>query len=68
MFTTPIVKIPICRTNQNYTLLKEKIKFSSYIRKFRNGAVAKSYMREGFLIYDEIRKYLTINEEATTYI
>ncbi len=68
MFTTPIVQITIWRTNQNYTLLKKKMKFSSYIRNFWNKAVAKSYMREGFLIYVEIRKYLTIYEEATTYI
>jgi hypothetical protein len=26
--------------------------------------VAKSYVRKGFLIYEEIRKYLTIYEEA----
>jgi hypothetical protein len=25
-----------------------------YIRKFRSGAVAKSYMRKGFLLYEEI--------------
>jgi hypothetical protein len=30
------------------------------------GAVAKSYMRKDFLIYEEIRKYLVINEEALT--
>ncbi len=29
------------------------------------GSVAKSYMRKGFLIYEEMRKYLTIYEEAT---
>jgi hypothetical protein len=29
-----------------YTLIKKKIKFSSYIRKFIVGAVAKSYMRK----------------------
>ncbi len=32
------------------------------------GAVAKSYMGEGFLIYDEMRKYLVINEEAVSHI
>jgi hypothetical protein len=43
-----------CRTG---TLIKKKIiKFSSSIRKFRcMGAVAKSYMRKGFLIYEEVR-------------
>jgi hypothetical protein len=31
------------------------------------GAVAKSYMRKGFLIvYEEVRKYLVIFEEAVS--
>jgi hypothetical protein len=42
------------------TLIKKKIKFSSYIRKIQSGAVAKSYMRKAFLIYEEMRKYFTI--------
>jgi hypothetical protein len=32
------------------------------------GAVAKSYMRKGFLICEEIRKYLVIHEEAVRHI
>ncbi len=32
------------------------------------GAVAKSYMRKGFLIYQEMRKYLTMYEEAGCHI
>jgi hypothetical protein len=28
------------------------------------GSVAKSYMRKGFLKYEEMRKYLVIYEEA----
>jgi hypothetical protein len=28
--------------------------------------VAKSYMRKGFLIYEEMRKYLVIYEEAVS--
>jgi hypothetical protein len=42
------------------TLIKKKIKFSSYIRKFRNGAVAKSYMTNGVLIYGEIFAHFLI--------
>jgi hypothetical protein len=42
----------------SHALIKKKRKFSSYNRKFR--AVAKSYMRKGFLIYEEMLKYLTI--------
>ncbi len=44
------------------TLIKKKIKSSSYIRKFRE--VAKSYLRKGFLILEEMRKYFRIYEEA----
>jgi hypothetical protein len=43
------------------TLIKKKMKFSLYIKGIQMGAVAKSYMRKGFLIYEEIRKYLTIH-------
>ncbi len=32
------------------------------------GSVAKSYMRRGFLIYEEMRKYLVIYEEAVSQI
>jgi hypothetical protein len=32
------------------------------------GAVAKSYRRKGYLIYEEMRKYLVIYEEAVTHI
>ena len=40
----------------NQTFLKYK--------EILNGAVAKSYMRKGFLINEEMRKYLTIYEET----
>jgi hypothetical protein len=32
------------------------------------GSVAKSYMSKGYLIYEEMRKYLTIYEEAVSHI
>ncbi len=32
------------------------------------GSGAKSYMRKGFLIYEEMRKYFTIYEEAVNHI
>jgi hypothetical protein len=46
-----------------YTDKKEN-KISLIYREIQMGAVAKSYMRKGFLIYEEMRKYLTIYEEA----
>jgi hypothetical protein len=32
------------------------------------GSVAKSYLRKGFPIYEEMRKYLIICEEAISHI
>ncbi len=34
----------------------------------QSGAVAKSYMRKGFLIYEEMRKYLTAYVKAVSHI
>ncbi len=52
-----------------YTDKKENQIFLIYsIRKFRSGAVAKSYMRKGFLIYEEMRKYFPIYEEAVSHL
>jgi hypothetical protein len=46
-----------------------KKKFSSYMYKeIQLGAVAKSYMRKGFLIHEEMRKCLTVYEEAINHI
>jgi hypothetical protein len=56
-------------TNQSLqvTLIKKKIKFAPDIRKIR-WEVAKSYMRKGFLIYEEMRKYLVIDEDAVSHM
>jgi hypothetical protein len=53
--------------DHEYTDKKENQIFLIY-KEIQNGAVAKSYMRKGFLIYEEIRKYLTIYEEAVSHI
>jgi hypothetical protein len=45
---------------------KEKKIFLVY-KEVQKGAVAKSYMRKGFLIYEEMRKYLAINEAAVSH-
>jgi hypothetical protein len=51
----------------HYTDKKENEIFLIY-KEIQMGSVAKSYMRKGFLIYDEMRKYLTIFEEAVSHI
>jgi hypothetical protein len=43
------------------TLIKKKAKFYSNIRKFKWDRLQ---MRKGFLIYEEMRKYFTIYDEA----
>jgi hypothetical protein len=48
---------------------KKKIKFSSYMYKeIQSGAVAKSDIRKGFLIDEEMRKYFPIYEKAVSRI
>jgi hypothetical protein len=61
----PVVYLPHLR-GYKYTVKKEKKIFLIY-KKFQNGAVAKLYGK-GFLIYEEMRKYLIIYEEAVGHI
>jgi hypothetical protein len=48
-----------------HTDKKEKKIFLIY-REIQSGAVAKSYIRNGFLIYEEMQKYFPIYEEAVS--
>jgi hypothetical protein len=62
--------ITVCRHIEaltEYTDKKENLIFLIY-KEIKNGEVAKSYMRKGFLIYRETRKYLAIYEEAVSQI
>jgi hypothetical protein len=49
-----------------YSLIKKKKTVFSY-KEIQKEAVAKSYMRKGFLIYEEMRKYLVKYEEAFSH-
>ncbi len=49
-----------------YTLIKRQKKILIY-KEIQIGSGAKSYMRKGFLIYEEVRKYLTIYQEAVSH-
>jgi hypothetical protein len=62
----------LCSTPTNnhllsYTVKKENKNFIIY-NEIQNGVVSKSYMRKGFLIYEEMRKYLVIYEEVVSHI
>ncbi len=48
------------------TFKKEKKIFLIY-QEIQKGSGEKPYMRKGFLIYEEIRKYLVIYEEAVSH-
>jgi hypothetical protein len=37
-------------------------------KEIQMGSVSKSFMTKGFLIYEEVRKYLTICEETVSHI
>jgi hypothetical protein len=37
-------------------------------KEIQGGAVAKSYMKKGFLIYEEMQKYFPIYGEAVSHI
>ncbi len=50
------------------TLIKKKIKIFLICKEIQSGAVAKSYMRKGLLIYGEMRKYFPIYEEAVRHV
>ncbi len=49
-------------------LIKKQKEIFLIYREIQSGAVAKSYMRRGFLIYEEMRKYFPIYEEAISHL
>ncbi len=48
------------------TLIKEN-KIFLIFKEIQSGAVSRSYMRKGFLIYEEMRKYFSMYEEAVSH-
>jgi hypothetical protein len=63
------IRILLSTSNFVSTLIKKKRgEIFLIYKEIQMGSVAKSYMRRGFLIYEEMRKYLTIYEEAVIHI
>ncbi len=54
-------------SHSSYIDKKENIIFLIF-KEIQKETVVKSYMRKGFLIYEEMRKFLVIYEEAVSYI
>ncbi len=46
---------------------KKENKIFLVFKEIQAGVVAKSYKRNGFLIYEEMHKYLVIFEEAASH-
>jgi hypothetical protein len=57
----------VIRFQVSCTDKKENQIFLIY-KEIQSGAVAKSYMRKGVLIYEEMRKYFPKYEEAVSHI
>ena len=53
--------------SEPYTDKKENQIFLRY-KEIQTGAVAKSYLRKGFLIYEEMLTYFPTYEEAVSHI
>jgi hypothetical protein len=51
-----------------YALIKKVNQIFLILKEIQSGAVAKSYMRKAFLIFEEIRKYFPIYEKAVSHI
>jgi hypothetical protein len=49
-------------------LIKKEKKIFFIYKEIQSRAVAKSYMRKGFLTYEEMRKYFPIYEKAVSHI
>ncbi len=49
-------------------LIKKENQIFLIYEEIQTEAVAKSYMRKGFLIYEEMRLYLVIFEEVVSYV
>jgi hypothetical protein len=63
---TWIIQGALRATPRKNTDEKENQIFLKY-KEIQNGAVANSFMRKGFLMYEEMRKYLAIYEEAVSH-
>ncbi len=50
------------------TLIKKENQIFLIYKEIQSGAVAKPYMRKGFLIYEEMSKYFPIYEKAVSHI
>ncbi len=58
----------MCAIFRTYCTEKKEKKSLLIYKEIQMRSGAKSYMRKGFLIYEEMRQYLIIYEEAVSHI
>jgi hypothetical protein len=63
-----LFSVPCYTVRAPCALIKKENKIFLICKEIQMGAVAKSYMRKGFLIYDEMHNYLVIYEKAVIHI
>jgi hypothetical protein len=68
ILTSLLVFLPsVLQVEPAYMDKKENLIFLKY-KEIQSGEVPQSYMRKGFLIYEEMLKYFSIYEEAVSHI
>jgi hypothetical protein len=60
--------ILICSAAKSLHTDKKDIKIFLIFKEIKMGSAAKSYMRKGFLKYEEMRKFFSIYEDAVSHI
>jgi hypothetical protein len=59
---------PVSKTTFNLCTDKKENQIFLIYKEIQSGAVTQTFMRKSFLIYEEIRKYSPIYEEAVSHI
>jgi hypothetical protein len=57
-----------CIRSSGFHTDKKENKICLIYKEIQMGSGAKSYMRKGFLLYEEMRKFFPIYEEAVSHI
>jgi hypothetical protein len=62
--------VPVILSSRGLKKLTDKKENQIFLiyKEIPSGAVAQSYVRKGFLIYEEMHKYFPIYEEAVSHI
>ncbi len=68
LFSTLALYVFVLLRGKGWRKLTKLLRHIHVYKEIQSGAVTKSYMRNGFLIYEEMRQYFPIYEEAVSHI